>query len=49
MINASIDELRKGQMMPEIGGIPEFVWGITDIHHDADQQVLYKELVTTDR
>jgi len=46
MINASIDELRRGQMMPEIGGIPEFVWGITDSNHDADQQVLYRELVT---
>jgi RNA polymerase sigma-70 factor (ECF subfamily) len=46
MINTSIDELRKNQMTPEIGGIPEFVWGITDNHHNADQQILYKELVT---
>jgi RNA polymerase sigma-70 factor (ECF subfamily) len=46
MINASIDELRKNQLTPEIGGIPEFVWGTIDSNHDADQQVLYKELVT---
>lgn len=46
MINASIDELRKGQMLPEIGGIPDYVWAITDNNNDADQQILYKELVT---
>ena len=44
MINASIDELRRGQMLPEIGGIPEYVWGITHNNNDADQQILYKEL-----
>jgi RNA polymerase sigma factor (sigma-70 family) len=46
MINASIDELRKTEMMPEIGGIPEYVWGITDSNYDADQQIRYRELVT---
>jgi len=44
IINASIDELRKGQMLPEIGGIPEYVWQISDNNNDADQQLLYKEL-----
>jgi RNA polymerase sigma factor (sigma-70 family) len=44
IINASIDELRKGQMLPEIGGIPEHVWEIADSNNDADQQLLYKEL-----
>ncbi len=44
MINASIDELRKGQMLPEIGGIPDYIWEITDNNNDADQQLLYKEL-----
>lgn len=44
MINSSIDELRKGQMLPEIGGIPEYILGITDNSNDADQQILYKEL-----
>jgi RNA polymerase sigma-70 factor (ECF subfamily) len=45
MINVSIDELRKNQMIPEIGTIPEYVWGITDSNHDADQQIRYRELV----
>ena len=45
MINASIDELRKSQMLPEIGGIPEEVWEITNNNNDADKQILYKELV----
>jgi RNA polymerase sigma factor (sigma-70 family) len=44
IINASIDELRKGQMLPEIGGIPEYVWQISDNNNDADQHLLYKEL-----
>ncbi len=44
MINASIDELRKGQMLPEIGVIPDHIWEITDNNNDADQQILYKEL-----
>ena len=46
MINSSIDELRRGQMLPEIGGVPEYVWEISDNTDDADQQVRYKELVT---
>jgi RNA polymerase sigma factor (sigma-70 family) len=46
MINASIDALRKSQMLPEIGGIPEYVWAISDNSNDADQKVLYKELVS---
>lgn len=45
MINTAIDELRKGQMLPEIGGIPDYVWGITDKNNDADQIMLYNELV----
>jgi RNA polymerase sigma-70 factor (ECF subfamily) len=45
MINASIDELRKGNMLPEIGGIPESVWENTDNNHDADQLLLYKDLI----
>lgn len=45
MINSSIDELRKGKMSPEIGGIPEEVWGITNRSQEADQQLLYKDLI----
>ena len=45
MINVSIDELRKGSMLPEIGGIPENVWEIADNSQDADQLLLYKDLI----
>ena len=44
MINASIDELRKGNMLPEIGGIPEYVWDIAD-NQEADHLLLYKDLI----
>jgi RNA polymerase sigma factor (sigma-70 family) len=44
MINAAIDELRKGQTLHEIGGIPDYIWDITDSKNDADQKLLYKEL-----
>ena len=46
MINCSIDELRRNNMLPEIGGIPEDVWNITDRNYDADQLLLYKDLIT---
>ncbi|MGN6618504.1 MAG: RNA polymerase sigma factor [Ilyomonas sp.] len=45
MINSSIDELRRNNMMPEIGGVPEYVWEESDKAHNADQLLLYKELV----
>ena len=45
MINVSIDELRKASMTPEIGGIPEYVWEIADNSQDADQLLLYKDLI----
>ena len=46
MINCAIDELRRNNMMPEIGGIPDEVWDITDRSDNADQLLLYKDLVT---
>jgi RNA polymerase sigma factor (sigma-70 family) len=46
MINCAIDELRKNNMLPEIGGIPDYVWDISDRNNDADQLVLYKDLVS---
>jgi len=46
MINAAIDELRRSNMLPEIGGIPEQVWDYSDKTYDADQLVLYKDLVS---
>jgi RNA polymerase sigma factor (sigma-70 family) len=45
MINASIDELRKNRMLPEIGRIPDHVWDIPDKSQDADQMMLYKDLI----
>lgn len=45
IVNAAIDELRKNKMTPEIGGIPEYVWDMSDREQDADQLLLYKELI----
>ncbi|MHA4809949.1 RNA polymerase sigma factor [Flavitalea flava] len=45
MVNASIDELRKGNMLPEIGGLSDHVWDYTSRDDDADQQLLYKQLI----
>lgn len=46
MIHCSIDELRRGKMIPEIGGIPDHVWEISDKGDDADRMILYKDLVS---
>jgi len=46
MINCCIDELRRSSMTPEIGGIPDDVWEITDKGDNADQQILYKNLIS---
>jgi RNA polymerase sigma factor (sigma-70 family) len=45
MINMAIDELRRGKMAPEIGGIPDSVWDIPDSAENAEQMILYKELI----
>jgi RNA polymerase sigma-70 factor (ECF subfamily) len=45
MINTAIDALRKGKMAPEIGGIPDTVWDIPDNSENAEQMILYKELI----
>jgi RNA polymerase sigma factor (sigma-70 family) len=45
MINTSIDELRKNNMIPEIGGIQDHIWEISDRNNEADQLVLYKDLI----
>jgi len=46
MINTAIDELRKQNLLPEIGSLPETVWEKTDGSNNADQIVLYKELIS---
>jgi len=45
MINTAIDELRRGKMTPEIGGISDDVWDIPDNSENAEQLILYKELI----
>ncbi len=45
MINTAIDFLRKRKMIPEIGGIPDHIWDVKDSHQDADQNLLYKDLI----
>lgn len=46
MINVSIDELRRNNMITEIGGIPDYVWDMADKSLSPDQALLYKELVS---
>jgi RNA polymerase sigma-70 factor (ECF subfamily) len=45
MINTAIDELRRSNMMPEIGGLPDHIWELQDKSQRADQNILYKELI----
>lgn len=45
MINTAIDELRRQNMLPEIGGIPEYVWDEADSQQTAEQRLYYKELI----
>lgn len=45
MINTAIDELRKSEMLPEIGDIPAHVWDVTDASYNADQLMLYNDLI----
>jgi RNA polymerase sigma-70 factor (ECF subfamily) len=45
MINTAIDELRRGAMTPEIGGIPEHAWHIPDNNENAEKMILYKDLI----
>lgn len=45
MVNTAIDELRKKNMIPEIGGMPDYIWEEPDESGSADQLILYKELV----
>lgn len=45
MINSSINELRRKGMIFEVGGIPNYVWEEADKSQNADQTLLYKELM----
>lgn len=45
MVNTSIDLLRKKMMLPEIGGIAESAWNLSDKTPSAEQKIIYKELI----
>ncbi|RXK82789.1 RNA polymerase sigma factor [Filimonas effusa] len=45
MVNTAIDALRKQEMMPEIGGIPEHIWEEADPGQSAEQRLFHKELI----
>lgn len=45
MINVSIDYLRRSNMLPEIGGISKDVWELSKNKDDADQTMLYNDLI----
>jgi RNA polymerase sigma factor (sigma-70 family) len=45
LVNTAIDELRRGNMLPEIGGIGEDLWDIKDGCADAEQRLLYRDLI----
>jgi RNA polymerase sigma factor (sigma-70 family) len=45
LVNTAIDELRKQQTLPEIGELPEYIWEEIDKSQNADQKILYKELI----
>jgi len=45
MVHGAIDELRKGSLLPEIGGYPDYVLDSSSKEQEADQQLLYKQLI----
>lgn len=45
LVNTAIDELRKQQITPEIAELPNYIWEEADRSQNADQKVLYKELI----
>jgi len=45
LINTAIDELRRQQLIPEIGELPCYIWEEIDRCQNADQKILYKELI----
>ena len=46
VINTAIDELRKNNGTPEIGAIPEWVWEKSDYSQKADEQLMYREIIS---
>lgn len=46
VVNTAIDELRRNKLIPEIGNIPESCWEEKSNSNQADNPILYKELIT---
>lgn len=45
MVNTAIDELRKDQLMPQIGELSETHWDAPSADGSADENLRYKELI----
>lgn len=45
LINTAIDELRRNQSAPQICELPDYIWEQNDKTQNADQKVLFKELI----
>lgn len=45
VVNTAIDELRRNQLLPEIGELSDDYWELSDKSAGADGPLLYKELI----
>jgi RNA polymerase sigma-70 factor (ECF subfamily) len=45
VVNTAIDELRRNNLVPQIGGIPESAWEAPADSSSADNALLYQELI----
>ncbi len=45
MINAAIDEIRRVRMLPIVSSIPNDVWEIPDNSENAEQAMMYRDLI----
>jgi RNA polymerase sigma factor (sigma-70 family) len=45
VVNSSIDSLRRESLVPEFRPIPDEVWDLTHASQNADNRLMYKELV----
>ncbi len=45
LINTAVDELRRQNMLPEVGELPDYIWHEPDNEIAADQKLMYKDLI----
>lgn len=45
LANTAVDELRRQNMMPEVGDLPDSVWDEPDNQVPPDELLIYKELI----